>query len=118
MEQNKYEVTGQNGRKPSVFDFLRLKGEFQYPTEDVNIYAESLSKMNLGDLQTHAMDKGIKPYADRRRLELALINNFKTVMAKKKALKSSRKISSEEIEEIERQRQKSIERAGFLRTRI
>jgi len=62
------------------------------------------------------MDKGIKPSPDRRRLEAVLVNQFKTVMSKRKASKASRKFTPEQIETIELQRKKSLERAGFLRT--
>jgi hypothetical protein len=113
-----HEVTGKSGHKPSTFDFLRARRESEYPTEDIDVYAEALSKMNLGDLQTHAMDKGIKPCPDRRKLESNLINQFKVIMAKRRANKRTRKMSPEELERLERQRQKSIERNGFLRTRI
>ena len=107
---------GENGRNPSVFDFLRSKAEFEYPTEDLKVYASVISKMNLGDLQTHAMDKGIKPSPDRRRLEAVLVNQFKSVISKRNASKASRKFTPEQIESIELQRKKSLERAGFLRT--
>lgn len=117
-EETKHEITGENGRKPSTWDYLRARAEHSFPTDDVRVYAESLSKMNLGDLQTHAMDKGIRPSPDRRKLEASLINHFKTIQAKRSANRASRKITSEEKERIEKQRQKSIERAGFLRTRV
>jgi hypothetical protein len=117
-EQTKYEVTAISGRKPTVFEFLRAKNESEYPTDDAKVYAEVISKMNLGDLQTHAMDKGIKPSPDRRKLESILINQFKAVIAKRKANKQSRKMSQQDIENAEKNRQKSIERAGFLRTRV
>lgn len=116
-EDNKYEVHGIHGQKPSVFDFLRAKRETEYPTDNVDVYAEALSRMNLGDLQTHAMDKGIKPSPDRRKLETHLINQFKAITAKRKANHKSRKMTAEEIQRLEIQRQKSIERNGFLRTR-
>lgn len=115
-EEMKNIAHGENGRNPSIFDFLRSKSEFEYPTEDVKVYASTISKMNLGDLQTHAMDKGIKPSPDRRRLEAVLVNQFKSVMSKRKASKASRKFTPEQIENIELQRKKSLERAGFLRT--
>ena len=117
-EELKHEITGENGRKPSTWDYLRMRAEHSYPTEDVQVYAESISKMNLGDLQTHAMDKGIRPSSDRRKLESSLINHFKVIQAKRSANKASRKFTAEEKERIEKQRQKSIERAGFLRTRV
>lgn len=117
-EELKYEVTGENGRKPSIFEYLRMRNEHQYPTDDIKVYAEAISKMNLGDLQTHAMDKGIKPSPDRRKLEANLINQFKSIALKRKASKESRKITPDEVQRIEKQRQKSIERAGFLRTRV
>lgn len=117
-EELKYEVTGENGKKPSIFEYLRMRAEHLYPTDDIKVYAEAIAKMNLGDLQTHAMDKGIKPSPDRRKLEANLINQFKSVVLRKKAAKESRKISSQEVQRIEQQRQKSIERAGFLRTRV
>lgn len=117
-EETKYEVSAINGRKPSVFEYLRKKKEYEYPTDDVRVYAEAIAKMNLGDLQTHAMDKGIKPSPDRRKLEAVLINQFKSVALKRKANKQSRKVSAEDIQQMELKRQKSIERAGFLRTRV
>ena len=40
-------VHGESGKNPSVFDFLRSKAEFEYPTEDVKVYASVISKMNL-----------------------------------------------------------------------
>jgi hypothetical protein len=116
QEEMKNVVHGENGKNPSVFDFLRSKAEFEYPTEDVKVYASVISKMNLGDLQTHAMDKGIKPSPDRRRLEAVLINQFKTVVAKRKAAKKSRKFTAEQITTMDEQRKKSLERSGFLRT--
>ena len=115
-EITKHTSTAINGQNPTIFDYLRAKGEYSYPTEDVQVYASSISKMNLGDLQTHAMDKGIKPSSDRRRLEVALINQFKSVMSKRKAAKLTTKMTQEKIDEIEAQRQKSIERASGLRT--
>jgi hypothetical protein len=117
-EQTKYEVTAISGRKPTIFEYLRAKSETEYPTDDVKVYAEAIAKMNLGDLQTHAMDKGIKPSPDRRKLESNLINQFKAIMSKRKANRQSRKVSQQDVENAERQRQKSIERAGFLRTRV
>lgn len=113
----KYVSTAINGKNPSIFDFLRMKGENVYPTDDLEVYASCISKMNLGDLQTHAMDKGIKPSPDRRKLETHLINQFKAITAKRKANHKSRKMTAEEIQRLEIQRQKSIERNGFLRTR-
>lgn len=112
---NKYMVTGENGQNPSVFDYLRLKGEMSYPTEDVKVYANSIAKMNLGDLQTHAMDKGIKPSGDRRRLEQALINQFKQVIAKRKAAKQTTKFTQEQIKDMEEKRIRSIQRNSALR---
>jgi len=112
---NKYIVTAENGRQPSVFDYLKLRGEFSYPTEDVEVYARSIQKMNLGDLHTHAMDKGIKPSHDRRRLEHALIAQFKQVSFKRQASKQSNKFTSEQLKQIEEKRQKSIERSSSLR---
>jgi hypothetical protein len=115
-EINKHIVHGENGRNPSIFDFLRSKAEFEYPTDDIKVYSDAISKMNLGDLQTHAMDKGIKPSSDRRRLESVLINQFKNVMLKRKASKRSRKFTEDQIKTMEEQRKKSLERSGFLRT--
>jgi hypothetical protein len=117
-EENKYEVTGENGKKPSVWEYIRMRGEYQYPTTDINVYAEAIAKMNLGDLQTHAMDKGIKPSPDRRRLEVMLLNQFKATLARRKANKQTRKLDFDEKQRLEEQRKKSIERAGFLRTRF
>lgn len=117
-EENKYQVTGESGKKPSLFEYLRMRSEFQYPTEDVQVYAEAIARMNLGDLQTHSMDKGVKPSPDRRKLEVLLINQFKSTLLKRKVGKESRKIGAEEKKILEDQRQKSIERSGFLRTRF
>jgi hypothetical protein len=64
------------------------------------------------------MDKGIKPSPDRRKLESNLINQFKLTTSKRTASKQSRKFTQKDVETIEKQRQKSIERAGFLRTRV
>lgn len=112
---NKHVVTGEGGKNPSVFDYLRLKGEFSYPTESVEVYSRSIAKMNLGDLQTHAMDKGIKPSGDRRRLESALISQFKQVVAKRSAAKMSNKFTADQIKKMEEKRKKSIERSAGLR---
>lgn len=112
----KHTATAINGQNPTTWDFLRAKGEFSYPTEDVNVYAKILSQMNLGDLQAHAMDKGIKPSSNRRQLESVLVNNFRSIMGRRKANKLNRKKTAEEIKQLEEKRQKSIERNGFLRT--
>lgn len=112
---NKYITTAETGKNPSVFDYLKLRGEFAYPTDNVEVYARSLSLMNLGDLHTHAMDKGIKPGHDRRRLEQSLLNQFKQVTARRKAAKNSSKFTAEQLKEIEEKRQRSIERNTALR---
>lgn len=112
---NKYTATAINGQNPSLFDYLRMKGEYSYPTEDAKVYASSIGRMNLADLQKHAMDKGIKPSSDRKRLELTLLNQFKSVMAKRQAAKVTRKLTPEQLKEAEEKRQKSIDRAGDLR---
>lgn len=113
---NKYITTAETDKNPSVFDYLRLRGEFAYPTDSVEVYAKSLTAMNLGDLHTHAMDKGIKPSHDRRRLEQALLNQFKQVTARRKAAKTNSKFTAEQLKEIEQKRQRSIERNTALRT--
>ena len=43
-EEMKNIAHGENGRNPSIFDFLRSKSEFEYPTEDVKVYASTISK--------------------------------------------------------------------------
>lgn len=118
IELTKNISTAINGQNPSLFDYLRMKGEYSYPTDDAKVYASSIASMNLGDLQTHAMDKGIKPSSDRRRLEIALLNQFKSVMNKRKASKMTNKFTPEQIKDMEEKRRLSIERAGDLRARL
>jgi hypothetical protein len=117
-DTTKHIITGEHGTNPSLNDFLKLRGEYQYPTEDPKVYASSIAKMNLADLQTHAINKGIKPTGDRRRLECALVNQFKSVIAKRKATSLSTKLTAEQILELEEKRKKSIERAGNLRVLV
>lgn len=114
-EESKYTAKAVNGPNPTVFDYLKAKGSFNFPTDDVQVYAQAVANMNLGDLQAHAIDKGVRPSSDRRRLELALVNNFKQIIARKKANANSLKRSKEQIEKEEELRQKSLERSGHLR---
>ncbi len=111
-----YEITGENGQQPSIFEFLRRKGEANYPTDNVQVYANTLQKMNLADLQTHAMDHGIKPCPDRQKLQALLLNEFKRVVSKRNEAKVNRKVSAEELKRQAEIRRKSIERSSFLRT--
>lgn len=118
MKETKYEVTGENGQEPSVFEYLRQRGEYQYPTEDLLVYSKALAKMNTCDLQQHSMDKGIRPSNDRNRLITLLTAQFKATIQRKKANAAMKSNPHKRKEEEERQRLKGIERNHFLRGSI
>lgn len=64
-------------RKPRTLDeILGYDALSEYKTLDPQEYKESLSEMNMADLQVHAVQKGVLPGDSRERTVQRLMNAF------------------------------------------
>ena len=72
-------ATGQRVGVTNLRDSLRIsKFEGNYNTQDSLEYANFMRKMNLAELQEHAVKVGIVPSTDRKKLETVLAKEFET----------------------------------------
>jgi hypothetical protein len=59
-------------------DVLGIKTSNPYTASNLEEYKQQISKLNLLDLQEHAVTVGLRPSSDRGMLEKTLINLFRT----------------------------------------
>lgn len=70
-------VTGMKDTGITLREWKKIdKFQKSYNVETKEEYTKQLSRLNLVDIQNHAMKLGIVPLPDRRRLERVLINEF------------------------------------------
>jgi hypothetical protein len=62
----------------SIADILGIKQATPYDTTDISQYEIQIKRMNLLELQEHAIKAGLRPSHDRLLVEKALLNLFKT----------------------------------------
>lgn len=81
---NKKKVEDSSGNEPgNKFNFKSLDEVFSsnarnpYKTNSKDSYENQIKKMNIADLQTHAISLGIKPSRNRTMLERNLISLFR-----------------------------------------
>lgn len=72
-------MDGRMKRPPMTINEVLGKKEFgPYKTDNEADYAASIERMNLSDLQAHAIKCGIRPGTDRKKLIARLLKEFKT----------------------------------------
>ena len=62
----------------TILEILSKTPTSPYNTKAINEYSSQLQKMNLLEMQTHAIGLGIRPCGDRELLQKTLINLFKS----------------------------------------
>ncbi len=80
----KHTADGRKQEPLSIYDVLGMKAT-PYGTTDEPEYRKKINSMNLSDLQSHAMELGLKPSNDRRFLEERLVKQFKVSRSSYKA---------------------------------
>lgn len=69
-------VDKKENKKTSLAQIWGDNGLSVYGTMDKKEYVSSLNEMNKVDLYAHAIDHGLRPVADRRRIEKELTKMF------------------------------------------
>lgn len=69
-------VTGKKDSGPSLFEKIGFSHFYKFGAEDIDEYVKNLNKMNLSDLQAHAMKLGVMPKHDRNRIIRTLKQEF------------------------------------------
>lgn len=72
-QKNKAE---QDNKVKQVVSSFNSRQERLYPTENAKEYKSIIEKMNLAELQDHAISLGFKPSHNRQNLEKTLISQF------------------------------------------
>lgn len=104
MRTNETATTGRDVETIAEFVFGDSRYHNPYKTEDIEIYAKELARMNLIDLQNEAIAKNIKPSGGRS----AIIAKLKKEFTKKnrqislKHRKPSNARDPEKVKEVER----------------
>jgi hypothetical protein len=65
-------------KQKTLSEILGFRVQSPYETKDIVTYERSLKKMNMLDLQSHAIELGLRPSDDRHLLEKTLVNTFKS----------------------------------------
>ncbi len=72
-------VTGEKQKTLTLRDLQGISFfRKNYTVEDAEAYAQQLKKMNLADMQVHAVKCDVVPVANRPRLEKNLLQAFKS----------------------------------------
>lgn len=66
----------ESGSKPSVHQMMNFSAFGRYKAKTLEDYQKRLASMNLSDLHRHAIDFGVKPNSDRKRMTNALSSQF------------------------------------------
>lgn len=70
-------VTGkENGAKPSVHQMMNFSAFSRYKAPTLEDYQKRIASMNLSDLHRHAIQFGIRPSSDRKRMTQALSSQY------------------------------------------
>lgn len=70
-------VTGkENGGNPSVSQMMNFSVFGRYRAANLEEYLAKIASMNLSDLHRHAIELGIKPSSDRKRMTQALSSQY------------------------------------------
>lgn len=104
----KHKADGQNGKNPTLRDMLATSKFANYRVEDMDEYTKKIRAMNLSDLHYHAIQLGIKPHSDRRRMERLLFQEFTRARSNHLAACNQRKDIIETEEQLEK-RQKALD---------
>lgn len=79
VEKTKKVVADKSNR--TLAEILHAVPGLPYATSALSEYIDEISKMNLIDIQEHAVSIGIRPSSDRMVLEKTLTNIFKSSMS-------------------------------------
>lgn len=60
----------------SLHELFNFGDRAKYDVSNIVDYKSMISKMNIGDLQIHAVKLGLKPSRNRAMLEKTLLNSF------------------------------------------
>lgn len=100
-------INGENGKNLTLKEMLATSKFASYKTENVEEYMQKIKAMNLSDLHVHAIDLGIRPHSDRRRMERLLIQEFNK--AKSNFLAACNQYKQPESEESKSKKQKLLD---------